>query len=383
MDIYEPAEDSYLLKKYVKQYALGRVLDVGTGSGIQAITAAENKNTREVVAVDINENALKELKEKNIKKIKTVKSDLLNNVDGKFDLIIFNPPYLPQDEGIEDPALYGGKKGWEISEKFFQQVNKHLMPEGKILFLFSSLTNKIKIGEIVENYLLEFKQLEKKKLEMFEELYVYEINKTDLLRELERKHLEDVQYFTHGKRGTIYTAILDKSKYVKTHFAKEDKIKVAIKAERKESKAIERINNEIKWLKVLNKKGIGPRLLFYGKDYFVYKFVEGVFILDYHEDVKKVIINVLKQCRELDLLKVDKEEMHHPLKHIIIGKEIVLLDFERCHNTDHPKNVTQFLDFITRFKELNVNVDELRKMAQEYKKEYGEDVFNKILKYVN
>ena len=193
MDIYQPAEDSYLLQKYVQKHAFGRVLDLGTGSGIQALTAVERKDVREVVAVDLNEKAIKELKkeisQKKIRKITVKKSDLFSNVKDKFDTIIFNPPYLPQDkvgnELIEDPALYGGKHGWEISEKFFSEVNDYLVANGKILFLFSSLTNKEKIEEIISQNLLEFKELEKQKLPMFETLYVYLIEKSKVLRELE------------------------------------------------------------------------------------------------------------------------------------------------------------------------------------------------------
>ena len=61
--IYEPAEDSYLLQKLVRQYAIGRVLDMGTGSGIQALTAIESPNSREVIAVDINENGYNNITE--------------------------------------------------------------------------------------------------------------------------------------------------------------------------------------------------------------------------------------------------------------------------------------------------------------------------------
>ena len=119
MDIYLPAEDSYLLQKFVRRFAVGRVLDMGTGSGIQALTAIEVPSVREVLAIDINPRAVEELKKeiekRKLRKIKAVESDLFELVEGFFNLIIFNPPYLPQDKGIEDVALYGGKKGWEIS----------------------------------------------------------------------------------------------------------------------------------------------------------------------------------------------------------------------------------------------------------------------------
>ena len=268
MDIYQPAEDSYLLQKLVRQYSTGRILDVGTGSGIQALTAMESPNSREVIAVDINKKVVMQLnqqiQEKKLRKIKAVQSDLFENVDGQFNLIIFNPPYLPQDEGVEDKAIYGGEKGWELSEQFFSQVSKYLLPDGFVLFLFSSLTNKEKIEEIVTNNLLEFEEKVNEKL-AFERLYVYAVKKTTLLRELEGKGLENIHYFAKGKRGMVYTAILDKSKLVKTHFpGKKNIVKVAIKVKREDSKALGRTENEVKWLKKLQKEAICPRFLFNG-----------------------------------------------------------------------------------------------------------------------
>ncbi len=164
--IYEPREDSFLLQKFVREYAKGRILDVGSGSGILAETALEK--TKEVLAVDIDEEAVNKLRKKGIN---AVKSDLFENVKRKFDLIIFNPPYLP-DERIEDKAIYGGKKGYEILERFFKDAKKFLNKEGKILIVFSSLTNRKKVDEIIKKNHLKFKCLEEKKL-FFESLYVY------------------------------------------------------------------------------------------------------------------------------------------------------------------------------------------------------------------
>ena len=89
MDIYQPAEDSYLLQKHVKQYSIGRVLDLGTGSGIQALTAIKSPNAKEIIAVDINEKAVNELNKQNLRKIKAIQSNLFQNVHSKFNLIIF------------------------------------------------------------------------------------------------------------------------------------------------------------------------------------------------------------------------------------------------------------------------------------------------------
>lgn len=401
MDVYEPREDSYLLQEFVREHAFGRVLDVGTGSGIQALTAAESVKVREVIAIDINETAIEELKQKVklIKKVKPRQSDLFSEVEGQFDTIIFNPPYLPQDkvgnEIIEDPSLYGGKKGWEISERFFNEVSKHLVPGGKILFLFSTLTNKEKIEEIIENNLLIFERLGSKKL-AFEELFVYLVEKGKILRNLEVNYVGDIKYFTHGKRGNIFTGMIDRNKFVKTHLpSKKDLMKVAIKVKRKESTAVERMENEAKWLRVLNKKGIGPKFLFSGENYVIYEFVEGEFILDWLKDKRKeqiemVLMNILKQCFVMDELRVNKEEMHHPHKHIIVTNfgQVVFLDFERCTRIDKPKNVTQVVEFLSRInKELwekgfEFKVKELRKLAKEYKKDLSKESFEKIVRYM-
>lgn len=169
--IYEPREDSFLLQKYVKKYAKGKVLDLGAGSGIQAITALEK--TKNVLAADIDPEAVKLLKKKGIN---AKVSNLFSNVKGKFDLIIFNPPYLPEDKREpKDSALAttGGKKGYEIIGRFLKQAKKFLKKEGKILMVFSSLTGDVE--EMIKKYDYNFKKLEEKKL-FFEKLYTYLLN---------------------------------------------------------------------------------------------------------------------------------------------------------------------------------------------------------------
>lgn len=428
-NIYEPAEDSYLLQRFVRKYALGRVLDMGTGSGIQALTAAEAPNVKEVIAADINEESIISLQKKiqtqksreikkNLRNFKAVKSDLFQNVKGQFDLIIFNPPYLPQDKGIIDIALYGGKKGWEISDRFFKEASNHLLPDGKILFLFSSHTNQRKIDEIIQRNLFSSKLLAKEKLPLFEELYVYEVVKTPLLKELEGKGIKQIHYHTRGKRGVVYTGMLSKRMSKEKHFLKKEIkknikkeiIQVAIKAKREDSKANGRIANEAKWLRVLNKKGIGPELLFAGKNYLVSEFIRGSLILDWiesnrsnaSENIKKMLVSVLKQCFKMDKLAINKEEMHRPIKHVIISNNKinknemgsskisndnpVLIDFERCYKTKKPHNVTQFIEFICKIeqqlnqKNIIIGIKELREAAGRYKRDSSVENFKKILR---
>lgn len=397
MSVYEPAEDSYFLQKYVQEYAFGKVLDLGTGSGIQALTAAEDKKVKLVLAVDINEEAIKSLKTKvkreNIPKIKVKQSDLFSKLlpKNKFDTIIFNPPYLPQDKIsgkiIEDKAIYGGKKGWEISEKFFQEVSQYLAPQGKILFLFSSLTNKKKIDELIKHNLFSVQELGRCKL-AFEELYVYLIKKTYLRKELEKKKINAINYFTHGKRGDVYQG--------KWHSKK-----VIIKINRAESKAQNRMENEVYWLKILNKKKIGPKLFFSGDNYsgvnyLVMEFILGDFFpvwLTKHNprEIKMVLKNIFQQCFIMDKLNVNKEEMHHPYKHILVKKnnQPVLIDFERCKKTTDTKNVTQFVEYVCRLweeltkKGLSIKVEQLRMLAQKYKREPSQKNLQFLLKSLN
>ncbi|MCX6709316.1 MAG: 50S ribosomal protein L11 methyltransferase, partial [Candidatus Woesearchaeota archaeon] len=56
--VYEPQEDSFLLKEFVKRFAKGVVLDMGTGSGIQSIEAAHSGKTTKIFGVDIDKKAI-------------------------------------------------------------------------------------------------------------------------------------------------------------------------------------------------------------------------------------------------------------------------------------------------------------------------------------
>lgn len=150
--IYKPAEDSFLLEKIVRKYSRGKtVLDVGSGSGIQALTAIKS-GAKEVLATDIDAASLRELKKN---KISFLKSNLFSAISRgkKFDLIIFNPPYLPHDEreDLESARITsGGKKGDEIILKFLKDAGKHLEKKGVVLLVVSSLTPFTRIEKIMK-----------------------------------------------------------------------------------------------------------------------------------------------------------------------------------------------------------------------------------------
>jgi len=148
--IYEPREDSYLLAREVNRLASGkRVLDVGCGSGIQ-IEAAIKSGAEKVLGVDIDSESLDYCERKGLD---VLRSDLFENVSGMFDLIVFNPPYLPEDkrEDLESSkATSGGVKGDEIIIRFLKAVRNYMEEEGEILLIVSSFTPLEEIERVLE-----------------------------------------------------------------------------------------------------------------------------------------------------------------------------------------------------------------------------------------
>ncbi|KAA0001513.1 MAG: methyltransferase [Thermoplasmata archaeon] len=136
--VYPPSEDSYLLIECI-DIGKEKVLEIGTGTGIIALHAAKS-GADDVTAVDKNQKAVKNAREnaeKNGINIDIKQSDLFSNVDGMFDVIIFNPPYLPSDKMEE--AWEGGEEGIEITKKFLEDAARHLNPGGRIYIVLSTL----------------------------------------------------------------------------------------------------------------------------------------------------------------------------------------------------------------------------------------------------
>jgi release factor glutamine methyltransferase len=174
--IYQPSEDSFLLEGEVRKRAGGKkVLDVGTGLGIQARAALE-VGAKQVLAVDIDSEVIRKLKGE---KFQVRKSDLFSNVSGKFDLIVFNPPYLPHDEreDLESArATTGGKRGDELIVRFLNEVKNYLDENGAALLVVSSLTPLTRIRKVLMAKKLKEKVVATEKMFM-ETIEVLEIRK--------------------------------------------------------------------------------------------------------------------------------------------------------------------------------------------------------------
>jgi release factor glutamine methyltransferase len=157
-NVYEPAEDSFLFAENLTANRGDYVLDVGTGCGILGIIATAKAS--KVVASDINPFAV-HCARTNAKlnhvadKMSFVQGDLFTplKVDERFDLILFNAPYLPAEHREGDSwlerAWAGGPTGRQIIDRFILESAKHLRRSGRVLLLQSTLSD---VDETVNSY---------------------------------------------------------------------------------------------------------------------------------------------------------------------------------------------------------------------------------------
>jgi len=149
-------------------------------------------------------------------------------------------------------------------------------------------------------------------------------------------------------------------------------------------------------LQLLNKHKIGPKAILYDKalDALVMEKIQGMFIEEFASKEKSrirvlsAVYNVASQLFQLDKLKLSKQEMHHPPKHIIVSKKgPVLIDFERCRYSEKPKNMTQFFQYLSEgalyqilkkrgFVLFNKT---LKNSLQSYKNSYSQEDFFSLL----
>lgn len=189
--MYEPREDSFLIQKHIKEFCSQNsiVLDMGTGSGLLAFEAS--KYSKNVTAVDIDPETISLLRSKlksnnsstcsnntytssEARRVKFLQSNLFSKIpkNSKFNLIIFNPPYIPTEK-IKYIDLDGGKNGTEIIEPFLKQAKQFLKRDGKILLLTSSLTKDIE--SLFKKYNYTYQKIDQEKF-AFEELFLWVLN---------------------------------------------------------------------------------------------------------------------------------------------------------------------------------------------------------------
>ena len=155
-----------------------RVLDLGTGSGILAVTAAKH-GAKEVVAVDIDPKAVENAKQNVIALgfqavVTIIESDLFTklNEEEKFDVIIAQLPIL-------DSAWEGkGISVKETFEKFFKDLDKYLAPGGKAYFNFASFGDEAALKKALIGCNRDWDIVKEKKFGVLWELYIMRSNES-------------------------------------------------------------------------------------------------------------------------------------------------------------------------------------------------------------
>lgn len=152
------------------------VLDLGTGSGILAVFAAEK--AKKVIATDINPYAV-ECAKKNARinnlqdKIEVREGDLFKPVENeRFDLILFSPPYFHGKPGniLEKAWLDDG----DIIKRFFQEAKEHLVERGRIQMVYSTIADVEYLEKVMEKYGFTYEIIARKRI-IFETILVYNI----------------------------------------------------------------------------------------------------------------------------------------------------------------------------------------------------------------
>jgi release factor glutamine methyltransferase len=176
--MYAPSDDTFLLADCIRQYNGRRALEIGVGSGL--LLDILEKNFTYVAGSDIDLQALQHCKQK----MKSSVNVLLVCCDaasafgiGKFDLIVSNPPYLPNDEdnNILDPTVHGGPTGIEATIHFINSALPLLAGDGKLLIVTSSFANSLALDKVVlENNM--HKKVVKEKRVFYETLSIVELS---------------------------------------------------------------------------------------------------------------------------------------------------------------------------------------------------------------
>jgi len=162
-EVYEPAEDTFLLLDSIDIKLDDIVFEIGTGTGIIGLYCA--MLGADVVCSDINPFAVELTKRNYLVNQNLLKGnfeirtgDLFSVLDKleKFDKIIFNSPYLPTKSkdlvgrsGWFDKAVDGGVDGLFQTQKFIERVLNYLKKEGSGYFVFSSLSDRKKLDSII------------------------------------------------------------------------------------------------------------------------------------------------------------------------------------------------------------------------------------------
>jgi release factor glutamine methyltransferase len=180
--MYAPSDDTFVLADCIRQYNGRRALEIGVGSGL--LLNILEKNFAYVAGSDIDLQVLQHCKQQTSSSSSA--NVLLVCCDagsafgiGKFDLIVSNPPYLPNDDdnnnNILDPTVHGGPTGIEATIHFINSALPLLAEDGKMLIVISSFANSSALDKLVIENSMHKKVVKEKRL-FYETLSIVELS---------------------------------------------------------------------------------------------------------------------------------------------------------------------------------------------------------------
>jgi len=151
-DVYPPSDDSILLIKTLVVRPGERILELGCGSGIVSMHCV--KNGAIVTCGDINKKAVALTKRNmslNSLEATVIETDIYSNVEGRFDTIVFNLPYLPVDEeGDLARSWSGGEDGLGPLPGLISGAYDHILPNGRLVVVVSSQMDQERLRSVLD-----------------------------------------------------------------------------------------------------------------------------------------------------------------------------------------------------------------------------------------
>lgn len=168
--MYVPSDDTFLLAECMKQYRGRWALEIGVGSGVLLLLL--EKNFANVVGSDIDLRALQQCRGRSGAMLACC--DAASAFAGSFDLIVSNPPYLPDDK-VRDMTVHGGPAGIETTIHFIRSALPLLARGGRMVFVVSSLADSSALDQLVGEQKMRKKVVREKRV-FYETLSVVELD---------------------------------------------------------------------------------------------------------------------------------------------------------------------------------------------------------------
>jgi release factor glutamine methyltransferase len=180
--MYVPSDDTFFLADCIREYTGRGALEIGVGSGL--LLRILEKNFAYVAGSDIDVQALQHSKQQRSSKALLVCCDAASAFGPiKFDLIVSNPPYLPDDDNnnnnnyhhsTRDLTVYGGVKGIETTIHFINSALPFLAQDGKMVLVVSSLADSSALDNVIQEKKIHKNVIKEKRL-FYETLFIVEL----------------------------------------------------------------------------------------------------------------------------------------------------------------------------------------------------------------